>query len=154
MSSSLSMLWPDHCIQGTRGAELIPEIDHSKLAHVVQKGWDARLESLSGFGPVFRNPLVSMTGLDDMLKSKGITHLFVVGVSFDGCVKHTALDAAHLGYKTFVIEDGVNSAARSEAVRTGTLGELQERGVRMISSSSAKLDTVRKCNHEEQSPKS
>ena len=127
-------------MQGTRGTNLIPEIDKSRLSRVVQKGWDRRLESFSGFGPAFRNPAVSMTQLNDILQSEGITHLFVVGVAFDGCVKCTALDAAQLGYKTFIIEDGVNAAARSEQIRSDTRNELQEKGVNMISKHSKALD--------------
>lgn len=127
-----STLWPDHCVKGTRGADLIPEINKSKLSHIVQKGWHKRLESYSGFGPPFRKPAVAMTEMLGILNDEDITHLYVVGVGFDGCVKCTALDAAASGIKTYIIESGVNAAARSEEIRAGTLSELREGGVSLI----------------------
>lgn len=142
------MLWPDHCVQGTTGADLIPEINRSKYAQIIQKGWDSRMESFSGFGPPFRNPAVSMTPLGDLLRSERITHLFVVGVGYDGCVKQTALDGVEFGYTTFVIEEGVNAAARSTQGRAATLLALQNSGVHTVklgvsaATSRAELESV------------
>ena len=127
-----STLWADHCIQGSFGGAIIPEIDQSKLSKTVQKGWDSRLESLSGFGPPFRNPAVSMTELRSTLEEMQITDVFVVGVAFDGCVKSTATDAAELGYKTYIVKEGTNASARSEGRRAQTMHELKEAGVSLV----------------------
>lgn len=97
---------------------------------------DPRCESYSGFGPPFRKPALSMTGLHDILEEAGITDLFVVGLAYDFCVKHTALDAVELGYKTFVIEDATKSATEStEACQN----DLRNRGVVIIHSDSEDL---------------
>ena len=137
-----STLWSDHCIQDTKGSNIIEEIDQSKLDCVIRKGWDSRLESLSGFGPPLKHPAVSMTELNDLLQERGITHLFVVGVAFDGWVLSTAIDAAQLGYQTFIISDGVNATARSEEVRFKTLIRLKEIGVELIGIDSEALAIV------------
>lgn len=126
------MLWPDHCIQDTPGATLIPSLHQDKITHIVQKGSDARFESLSAFGPPFRKPRIGMTPLDEILQENGIRKVFVVGVAFDGCVKSTALDAAELGYETFIVREGVNRSARNEGVRERTLRELEEGGVGIV----------------------
>lgn len=83
-----------------------------------------------------------MTELNDLLWERGTTHLFVVGVAFDGCVLSTAIDAARLGYKTFIISDGVNATARSEEVRSKTLIRLKEAGVQLIGIDSEALAIV------------
>lgn len=77
-----------------------------------------------------------MTNLDEILKAGGITDLYVVGLAYDFCVKHTALDAVELGYKTYVIEDATRSAADSaEACRD----DLREHGVIVVRSDSEEL---------------
>lgn len=77
-----------------------------------------------------------MTNLDEILKAEGITDLYVVGLAYDFCVKHTALDAVEFGYKTFVIEDATRSAAESaEACQN----DLREKGVVITRSDSVDL---------------
>lgn len=100
---------------------------------------DNRAESYSAFGPPFRNPKYGMTGLKKYLRDAGVTHLFVVGLAFDFCVKCTAIDAAELGFKTFVIEEGTNSVMRWEEARAATGKELAERGVELINLASEEL---------------
>ena len=136
-------LWPDHCIQGTRGCEFIPELDHSKLTEQIDKGQDKRVESYSAFGPVYRNPPVAMSGLGDTLKQKGIVDLFVVGLAYDYCVKHTAIDAVEHGFKTYVIEDGTKAVDQSEDGIAATRKELQDAGVVIIGLDSKELNAVR-----------
>lgn len=133
------LLWPDHCVQGTSGCELIPEIHADKLTYIVDKGMDNRAESYSAFGPPFRNPKYGTTGLETYLRDAGVTHLFVVGLAFDFCVKCTAVDAAELGFKTFVIEEGTNSVMRWEEARAATGKELAENGVKLINLASEEL---------------
>src|ERR1700760_318339 len=81
-----SVMWPDHCIQGTPGCEFIPELDTSKLNYIVEKGKDKRVESYSGFGPPYRNPKFGMTDLDAILKKEGVSDIFIVGVAYECCV--------------------------------------------------------------------
>ena len=138
-----TLLWPDHCVQGTPGCELIPELDISKLTHTLNKGQDERVESYSAFGPVYRNPAVSMSGLGGTLNAAGITDLFVVGLAYDFCVKHTAIDAVEFGFKTYVIEDATMAASQSEEGLAALRKELQDKGVTIIHLDSTALDMVK-----------
>lgn len=97
------MLWPDHCVQDTIGAELDPNLDTSRVAHVFPKGTDREIDNYSGF---FDNDGQHATGLEAYLKEKGITEVAIVGLATDYCVQATALDAAKLGFKTTVLLEG------------------------------------------------
>ena len=84
------VLWPVHCVQWTSGAELAPGLDVSRVARVFQKGVDPAIDSYSGF---YDNAHRRATGLGEYLRQRGVSHLFVVGLATDYCVKFTALDA-------------------------------------------------------------
>lgn len=107
-------LWPDHCIQHTKGAELIPELDMKKIDKVVEKGQRKEVEMYSAFYDPLENPRVSDSGLAGVLKEKGVTDIFVVGLAFDYCVKSTAVDAAKEGFKTFVVAEGTRMVDASQ----------------------------------------
>src|SRR5580658_426764 len=104
-------LWPVHCVQGTFGAELAPELQRERIAKIFPKGTDPDIDSYSG---LFDNGHRKSTGLGEWLKASGVTEVFVCGLATDYCVKFTALDAAQMGFKTHFIEDasrGVNLQA-------------------------------------------
>lgn len=73
-------LWPDHCIQGTKGAELVPELDVSKIDRVVEKGQRREVEMYSAFYDPLEKPRISDSGLAGVLREKGVTDVFVVGM--------------------------------------------------------------------------
>jgi nicotinamidase/pyrazinamidase len=101
-------LWPVHCVQNTKGAELATPLNRERIAKVFPKGTDAGIDSYSG---LFDNGNRKSTGLGEWLKAQGVTEVFVCGLATDYCVKFTALDAAQMGFKTHFIEDasrGVN----------------------------------------------
>jgi nicotinamidase-related amidase len=102
-------LWPVHCVQESRGAELVPELRRDKVDVVVRKGTDPRVEMYSAFYDPFTDPRVSDSGLVKMLKDKGVTHVYVVGLAFDYCVRSTAADAAKEGFVTYVVEEGTRA---------------------------------------------
>lgn len=137
--SLASFLWPDHCVKGTKGVELIPELHKDKLSHIVPKGQDERVEAYSAFGPPFRNPRISMTDLDGILKGAGIEDVFVVGLAYDFCVKCTAVDAAELGYRTFLIEDGTKGVFQTEDAVSTLKKELKEAGVVVVGKDSKEV---------------
>lgn len=95
--------WPNHCIQGTRGAELATDLNLDRIDHIVQKGTYPTIDSYSGF---FDNGHRQVTGLDDHLRSVGVRHLSVMGLATDYCVKFSVLDALQLEYPTRVLLDG------------------------------------------------
>ncbi len=102
------ILWPDHCVQNTRGAALVAGLNTRRLARVFQKGTDPEVDSYSGF---FDNDRRHATGLADFLKSQGITDVYVCGLATDHCVRATALDSRELGFRTHLLADacrGVN----------------------------------------------
>ena len=96
------VLWPDHCVQGTRGAMISDElkIPHAEL--VIRKGYNRDIDSYSGFKEADRK---TKTGLEGYLKERGFRRAFVAGLATDFCVAWTALDARAAGFETYVIED-------------------------------------------------
>ena len=135
-------LWPDHCIQGTKGAELVPELDASKVQHIIEKGQDKRVEMYSAFAAPFSNPVVSRSGLADTLKEAGVTHVYVVGLAMDYCVKFTALDAAKEGFSTYVVHEGTKAVDPTnwDNVRS----QLERAGVKMVSAGGEEVGEVKK----------
>lgn len=95
-------LWPDHCIQGTRGAELHPDlaIPHAEL--ILRKGFRKNIDSYSAFT---ENDQQTPTGLAGYLRERGLTRLFFIGVAYDFCVGFSALAAARLGFESIVVQD-------------------------------------------------
>jgi nicotinamidase/pyrazinamidase len=95
-------LWPDHCIQGTPGANLHPglTIPHAEL--ILRKGCQRNVDSYSAFT---ENDQQTPTGLAGYLRERGLTRLFFTGLAYDFCVGFSALAAAHLGFESLVIED-------------------------------------------------
>lgn len=127
-----TLLWPQHCVQGTTGCELIAELDTSKIDFVIDKGQDKLVESYSGFGPPFKDPPVSKTGLEDLLKEKGVKEIVVVGIAYDYCVKCTAVDAADAGFNTTVIEEGCKAVQQDQRSLDKLRQELQSHDVTVI----------------------
>jgi len=125
------VLWPDHCVQDTFGAEFSKQLNTSSIDHVVQKGTDILIDSYSGF---FDNGKKKKTGLDDFLKSKGVDMVFIVGLATDYCVKYTALDAANLGYRTFVVPDATRAVNLQAGDYDNAEEEMRLAGIGMISS--------------------
>ena len=99
-------MWPDHCVQGTSGAEFHKDLNREKVDHIIQKGKNIDFDSYSGFQD---NNHFTKTGLDDYLKYHDIQLLEVVGLALDYCVKFTCLDAAQLGYVTCLHFNGTRA---------------------------------------------
>ncbi len=123
--------WPDHCVQGTRGAELHPGLDQAKLQALIRKGMDPMTDSYSGFSDnAGRNP----TGLDGLLRARGVSKLYIAGLALDYCVRWSALDARRLLPEVEVLV--VVDATRPVDPRTGetALRDLTVAGVRLVRS--------------------
>jgi nicotinamidase/pyrazinamidase len=124
-------LWPLHCVQNTKGAELAAALSRERIAKVFPKGTDVGIDSYSG---LFDNGHRKSTGLGEWLKARGATEVFVCGLATDYCVKFTALDAAQMGFKTSLIEDasrGVN--LRSDDVKNA-IEEMKRAGIAVVQS--------------------
>ncbi len=95
-------LWPDHCIQGTRGAELHPDLSIPHAELILRKGFRKDIDSYSAFT---ENDQQTPTGLAGYLRERGLNRLFFTGVAYDFCVGFSALAAARLGFESIVLED-------------------------------------------------
>jgi nicotinamidase/pyrazinamidase len=93
-------LWPDHCIQGTRGAELAINIPHAEI--ILRKGFHEEIDSYSAF---LENDRTTPTGLAGYLRERNLSRLFFCGLAYDFCVAFSALDGTKLGFECLVLED-------------------------------------------------
>ena len=113
------VLWPDHCLQGSKGADFHPELNIKQANAIIRKGSNPLIDSYSAF---FENDRKTPTGLDGYFKSLEIENINLVGLATDFCVNYSAQDAANLGYKVSVLEkmcraidlNGSLAAAKSE----------------------------------------
>lgn len=96
------VLWPDHCIQGTKGAEFHDRLNTTRADLVIRKGYNPAIDSYSAF---FENDHTTATGLAGYLQTRGLTELTMVGLATDFCVNFSAVDAAKLGLTVTVRED-------------------------------------------------
>ena len=117
-------LWPDHCIQGSWGADFHPDLDTTAAQIVIRKGFRPELDSYSAFT---ENDRTTTTGLAAALREKGIKRLYFCGIATDFCVAWSAYDAVQLGFETILFEnlskaidlDGSLSAQREKLTRAG-----------------------------------
>lgn len=121
-------LWPTHCIADTPGAALIPELERARVAHVVRKGTDERVEMFSAFRDSYARP-VARSELAGLLERERVTHVYVVGLAADYCVKWTALHAAQDGYVTCVLEEATKAVDQTEMAMDSLKAELHAKGV-------------------------
>ncbi len=127
------MLWPEHCVQGTPGAELHPGIDWSALDAVIRKGSDPAVDSYSGFrenhGPHGSRP---STGLAGWLRERGVDEVVVCGLARDVCVLWTVQDALDLGFRASVLWD--LSRPVTPASDDATRATLRAQGIGIVES--------------------
>lgn len=102
-SGAEQTLWPDHCVQGTPGADFHPALQHPGDAAVVRKGIRVTTDSYSAF---FENDRLTPVGLEASLRALNADAIVLAGLATDYCVLHTALDARALGYGVTVVESG------------------------------------------------
>ncbi|MCS7045063.1 MAG: bifunctional nicotinamidase/pyrazinamidase [Gemmataceae bacterium] len=96
------VLWPDHCVRGSRGAEFHSDLHVERAELILRKGYRREIDSYSAF---FENDRRTPTGLAGYLRERGLSRLFLVGLATDYCVKYSALDARRLGFEVTVIEE-------------------------------------------------
>jgi nicotinamidase/pyrazinamidase len=107
LSYGLQTLWPDHCVQGTRGADFPPALDltGSELVRtelILRKGFRREIDSYSAF---FENDRTTATGLAGYLRERDLTRVFLAGFAYDYCVGYSALDARRLGLDAIILRD-------------------------------------------------
>jgi len=131
-------LWPEHCVQGTPGAELHPRVDWSPLDTVIRKGNDPGVDSYSGFrenhGPQGSRP---STGLAGWLRERGVHEVFVCGLARDVCVLWTVQDAMELGFRAHLLWD--LSRPVTPDSDDATRATLQAQGIAIVDSADIAL---------------
>ena len=124
------ILWPDHCVQGTKGAELHGELDVDRAELVLRKGFGREIDSYSAF---FENDKSTETGLAGYLRERGAERLIMTGLALDFCVRYSAEDARRLGFGVVVVEDGCR-AIDMEGSLAATRASFAELGVELRAS--------------------
>lgn len=96
------ILWPDHCVQGTTGAEFHADLAVTRAELIIRKGTNPAIDSYSAF---YENDQETATGLTGYLRTRGFNRLFMAGLATDFCVCYSAVDAAREGFEVVVVED-------------------------------------------------
>ena len=99
-------LWPDHCVQGTPGAEFSPQLDQHRIEAIFRKGMNPEIDSYSGF---FDNGHRKSTGLADYLRGRGVQEVHVCGLAADYCVYFSALDALREGFRVVFLAEATRA---------------------------------------------
>ena len=121
------VLWPDHCVQATPGADIHPEIDTSRVQMIVRKGYHPGIDSYSAFR---ENDRMTRTGLDGYLKARGLTRLVFCGLALDYCVAWSAIDARQAGFDVSVVVEAT-AAIDVEGSRKRMLTEMRQGGINL-----------------------
>ena len=125
------MLWPDHCVQGSRGADFHDDLDLKPANLILRKGFRSGLDSYSAF---FENDRRTSTGLDGFLKVLFTDTVVLGGLATDYCVLYSALDAVMLGYQTYLVADAVRGVGIPEGSVERAFKMLEEAGVIVVES--------------------
>lgn len=126
------VLWPAHCVENTRGAQLAAGLDSSCFSMIFHKGTDPNIDSYSAF---FDNAHRKDTGLADYLRKAHITDLYFAGVATDYCVLYSVLDACDLGFNASLILDACRAINLQPGDEVKSLASMIERGAKLVTSS-------------------
>lgn len=124
------ILWPDHCVQGTEGAQFRWDLDVTRAELIVRKGFRPEIDSYSTF---YENDHATSTGLAGYLRERGFRHVYLCGLATDFCVKWSALDARSEGFRATVVEDACR-AIDLEGSLAAARAEMQAAGVALVTS--------------------
>lgn len=124
------VLWPDHCVQGSVGAEFHPELNTMKTQVIIRKGFRRKIDSYSTF---YENDQETTTGLTGYLQERGITDLYTVGLATDFCVKWSVLDGIDEGFTMYIVKDAVKGIDLNGSLDEAW-DEMEENGVNVVNS--------------------
>ncbi|RKY03546.1 MAG: bifunctional nicotinamidase/pyrazinamidase [Spirochaetes bacterium] len=136
LEDNVQILWPEHCVQGTKGADFHPDLDLRPVDLIIRKGTNPNLDSYSAF---FENDHKTATGLGYYLKGFGIKKVFLCGLATDVCVFYSAMDSAYLGFETYVIEDASRGVDVPEGNLKNSLDKMIQSGIKIIKSDEVKI---------------
>ncbi len=125
------VLWPDHCVQGTKGAQFHPRFDADRATLVLRKGYHLNIDSYS---VLMENDMVTETGLSGYLRVKNVRRVFLSGLALDYCVFYSAKDAVSMGFEAAVIIDLTRPVASPPGHLEQSLATMEEMGVAFVES--------------------
>lgn len=131
-------LWPEHCVQGTHGAEFHPDLQWTRAQLVIRKGFRIGVDSYSSF---FENDHQTPTGLAGYLRERNIGSLTIVGLATDFCVAYSALDAVSHGFQVRVRLDACRGIDIGGSMNV-MLEKMQKAGVELITASAQKSESI------------
>lgn len=121
------LLWPDHCVQGSRGAEFHSRLDVNKAHLIIRKGIHQRIDSYSAFT---ENDRKTDTGLSGYLNEIGLRRIFICGLALDYCVLWSALDGRKKGFRTFVVPRLCKGIAKASSEKA--LTDMARKGIHFV----------------------
>ncbi|WP_193170117.1 bifunctional nicotinamidase/pyrazinamidase [Nisaea nitritireducens] len=124
------VLWPVHCVQGSKGAAFHNDLETDRANLIIRKGYRSEIDSYSAF---FENDHTTTTGLAGYLRERAVEHLIMVGLATDFCVRFSAVDAARLGFRVTLLEDGCR-AIDLDGSLAAARAELAEHGITVTTS--------------------
>ncbi|MCW9706525.1 bifunctional nicotinamidase/pyrazinamidase [Fodinibius salsisoli] len=130
MPYGTQVLWPDHCVQGSDGADFHPDLNTDRSQLIVRKGFRKEIDSYSAF---FENDESTTTGLTGYLQARDIDKLYAVGLATDFCVKWSVMDGLKEGFELFVVEDAVKGIDLEGSVEQAWT-EMMGAGAKKVSS--------------------
>ena len=129
------VLWPDHCVQGTDGADFHPHLDRSRAQLIVRKGFRPEIDSYSAF---FANDRSTPTGLTGYLREREVERLVLCGLALDYCVCWSALDARKLGFEVAVVRDATRAIDQNGTLEKA-LQRMRDAGVTLTTADEVAL---------------
>jgi nicotinamidase/pyrazinamidase len=123
------VLWPSHCVQGTRGADFHEYLDLKPVSYILRKGRSEMIDSYSAF---YENDRTTSTGLGGLLKGLAVESVFIGGLATDYCIFYTAMDAVKLGFKTYVLSDAVKGIDSPKGSIENAMKKMENAGVQFV----------------------
>jgi len=125
------VLWPSHCVQGTKGADFHIDLDLNPVSMIIRKGFRTELDSYSAF---FENDRSTITGLEGWMKNLNIETVILSGIATDYCVFYSAMDCRHAGFYTIIAEDAVCGVGYPEGSVENAIAVMKNEGIEFCSS--------------------
>jgi nicotinamidase/pyrazinamidase len=125
------VLWPDHCVKGTKGADFHKDLDLAPVSMIIRKGFHKDIDSYSAF---FENDRKTQTELDSYLRGLGIETVIMGGIATDYCVFFSAMDCKNLGYNAIIADDAVRGVGFPDGSVEKAVTTMKNLGVKFISS--------------------
>jgi len=121
------VMWPDHCVQGSKGSDIHPDLTVEATDKIVYKGKDPNVDSYSGF---YDNDHATKSEMEDILREAKITDVTLCGLAYDYCVGYSALDAKNAGFNTSVVHDAAAGVAPDTT--SSMIEQLKKEGIAIV----------------------